>query len=99
MKKYLVFILMLFCLFMVTGCSKPEADFAITDTSDPTAPNLEGVTIRLLTEDTWVSGFSLSDILPRFKQIENRTGCKIIWSTIPGGSDYSSVVQTRIAGG
>ncbi len=99
MKKYLVCILMLFCLFMITGCSKPEADFGITDTSDPTAPNLEGVTIRLLTEDTWVSGFSLSDILPRFKQIENRTGCKIIWNTIPGGSDYSSVVQTRIAGG
>ena len=91
---------MLFSLCTIVGCGNNSNNGnTITDSSDPSAPNLEGVTIRLLTEDTWVAGFSLSDILPRFKQIERRTGCKIIWNTIPGGSDYNSVVQTRIKQG
>ncbi len=86
------------CLGMFAGCGprNVEGTGTITDTSDPNAPDLTGVTIRLLTEDTWVSGFSLSDILPRFKQIEERTGCTIIWETIAGGSDYETVVQTRL---
>ncbi len=86
------------CLSMFAGCGPQnmEGSGTITDTSDPNAPDLTGVTIRLLTEDTWVSGFSLSDILPRFKQIEERTGCTIIWETIAGGSDYETVVQTRL---
>ena len=101
MKKILLCVLSILCLFAFVGCGKTNTggDNVIKDTSDPNAPNLEGTVIRLLTEDTWLSGFSLSDILPRFKQIENRTGCTIIWNTIPGGSDYSSVVQTRIAAG
>lgn len=99
-RKFLSCLAMLFSLCTIVGCGNNSNNGnTITDSSDPSAPNLEGVTIRLLTEDTWVAGFSLSDILPRFKQIERRTGCKIIWNTIPGGSDYNSVVQTRIAGG
>ena len=99
MKKLLLCVLAFFCVFAMVGCGKKtnEGTNVIQDDSDPNAPNLEGEVIRLLTEDTWLSGFSLSDILPRFKQIEARTGCTIIWNTIPGGSDYSSVVQTRIA--
>ncbi len=60
------------------------------------APDLSGRTIRLLTQETWVSGVSLSDILPRFKQIEERTGCKLIWETV--SSDFETVLQTRLLG-
>lgn len=62
------------------------------------APNLNGVTITILTENTWVSGINFSDILPRFKQIEERTGCTIVWETVAGGTDYNTLVQTRLAG-
>ncbi len=60
------------------------------------APDLSGKTIKILSEETWVSGISLSDILPRFQQIEELTGCTIVWDTVPGGSDYGTVVQTRL---
>lgn len=62
------------------------------------APNLSGKTITILSENTWVSGINFSDILPRFKQIEEYTGCKIVWETVPGGTDYNTLVQTRLAG-
>lgn len=61
------------------------------------APDLRGKTITIMTENTWVSGIDFSDILPRFRQIEARTGCHIVWETVPGGTDYSTVVQTRLA--
>lgn len=94
----LLAVLMAACLFV--GCN--------TD-SNPTngnkdfvpyegAPNLNGVTITILTENTWVSGINFSDILPRFKQIEERTGCTIVWETVAGGTDYNTLVQTRLAG-
>ena len=99
MKRVLCLLLsVVLCIGMFAGCgpTTPTGTGKITDHSDPNAPDLTGVTIRLLTEDTWVSGFSLSDILPRFKQVEARTGCTIIWETIAGGSDYETVVQTRL---
>lgn len=60
-------------------------------------PDLTGKTITILTQDTWVSGLSLSSILPRFKQIEERTGCKIVWNTA-SGTDFNTVLQTQLTG-
>lgn len=87
---------------LFAGCNKPSGDPA--GTTDPNftphegAPNLSGKTITILSENTWVSGIDFSDILPRFKQIEEYTGCKIVWETVPGGTDYNTLVQTRLAG-
>lgn len=60
------------------------------------APDLSGKTIKLMTTDTWVAGLTLSDVLPRFKQIEELTGCTIIWETVT--SDYETVLATRLTG-
>ena len=60
------------------------------------APDLSGATIRILTTETWVAGFSVGDVLPRFKQIEELTGCTIEWEAV--AADYSTVVQTRLTG-
>lgn len=79
--------------------SKTPADAPVSeDSKTADVPDLSGKTITLLTTDTWVSGISLSDILPKFKQIEERTGCTIVWDTAPGGSDYDTLVQTRLTG-
>jgi len=59
-------------------------------------PNLKGKTITIMTTDTWVAGLTLSDVLPRFKQIEARTGCTIVWETV--ATDYSPVLQPRLTG-
>ncbi len=102
MKKLLCLLLvMVMMLSLLTACKKddlPQGTGEITDNSDPNAPDLTGRVIKILTEETWVSGVSLSDVLPRFKQIEERTGCTIVWETIAGGSDYSTVIQTRLTG-
>ncbi len=100
MKKIICLLLALVLTAgILVGCVKqPE------DTTDgafvayPGAPDLSGKTIKILTENTWVSGINFSDILPKFKQIEERTGCTIIWETVPGGTDYNTLVQTRLAG-
>lgn len=60
------------------------------------APDLTGKTIKIMTTDTWVAGLTISDVLPRFKQIEELTGCTIIWETV--ASDYSTVLSTRLTG-
>lgn len=76
----------------------PSAPASETSDEISPAPDLSGRTITLLTTDTWVQGITLSSILPRFQQIEERTGCKIVWETAPSGSDYDTVVQTRLTG-
>ena len=101
MKKSLCFMLAaILVLGLFAGCNKTNTpggtvnpDFEVYEG----APDLRGKTITILSENTWVSGIDFSDILPRFKQIEERTGCTIVWQTIPGGTDYSTVVQTRLA--
>lgn len=99
-KKIICLLLVLILTVgMLGGCVKqPEdtTDGEFTPYQD--APNLSGKTIKILTENTWVSGINFSDILPKFKQIEERTGCTIIWETVPGGTDYNTLVQTRLAG-
>ena len=65
----------------------PSAPASETSDEISPAPDLSGRTITLLTTDTWVQGITLSSILPRFQQIEERTGCKIVWETAPSGSD------------
>ena len=81
-----------------TACGKKEENYYNPDFV-PTegVPNLNGKVITIMTTNTWVSGLDLSQILPRFKQVEERTGCKIIWETAPNG-DYDTVVQTRLTG-
>lgn len=60
------------------------------------APDLSGRTIKIMTTDTWVAGLTISDVLPRFKQIEERTGCTIVWETV--STDYNTVLSTRLTG-
>ncbi len=60
------------------------------------APDLSGRTIKIMTTETWVAGITLADVLPRFKQIEELTGCTIVWETV--ATDYSTVLGTRLAG-
>ena len=81
-----------------TVSDNPPADNEDAGNETTDVPDLSGRTITLLTTDTWVSGLSLSDILPKFRQIEERTGCTIVWDTAPGGSDYDTLVQTRLTG-
>lgn len=65
--------------------------------ADPNAaPDLSGKTIKIMTTDTWVAGLTISDVLPRFKQIEERTGCTIVWETV--STDYGTVLSTRLTG-
>lgn len=72
---------------------------ALKKTTDKNAvPDLTGRTISILTTDTWLSGMTISDVLPKFKQIEERTGCTIVWETAPGGGDFDTVLQTRLTG-
>ena len=96
----LLVVIMVAALF--AGCNpntdEPDATVDQGFTPHEGAPNLSGKTITILSENTWVSGIDFSDILPRFKQIEEYTGCKIVWETVPGGTDYNTLVQTRLAG-
>lgn len=106
LKKVLCLLLALLttlCLF--SGCAggetvpSSEKTEGLTPLSDPNAiPNLQGRTITILTTDTWVSGLSISDVLPKFRQIEERTGCTIVWETAPSGGDFNTVLQTRLTG-
>lgn len=59
-------------------------------------PDLTGVTIRIMTNSSITSGVDYATILPRWRQVEERTGCKIIWEVID--SDYSTVLNTRLSG-
>lgn len=68
-----------------------------SDAADPNAaPDLSGKTIKIMTTDTWVAGLTISDVLPRFQQIEERTGCTIVWETV--ATDYDTVLATRLTG-
>lgn len=106
MKRVISFILAAAMLLSLAACTQPGGETTPNPTAQPTqeqgatvadnAPDLRGKTITILTRQTWVSGVNLSDILPRFKQVEERTGVKIVWQT--ASSDYMTVVQTRLAG-
>lgn len=102
MKRVLCLLLaVIMAVGLFAGCSNTGSDSTGGNKDfEPYegAPNLNGVTITILTENTWVSGINFSDILPRFKQIEERTGCTIVWETVAGGTDYNTLVQTRLAG-
>lgn len=59
-------------------------------------PDLSGVTIRILTNSAFTSGVDYAQILARWEQVEERTGCKLIWECID--TDYNTVLNTRLAG-
>lgn len=102
MKRILSLLLVaIMVVALFAGCNEhtgPEGTVDDSFTPHKGAPNLSGKTITILSENTWVSGVNFSDILPRFKQIEEYTGCTIVWETVPGGTDYNTLVQTRLAG-
>lgn len=60
------------------------------------APDLSGMTIRIMTDESGWTTDGYASVLPKFKQIEELTGCTIVWETIT--SDYSTVLQTRLVG-
>ena len=60
------------------------------------APDLSGQTIRIMTDESGWTTEGYAAVLPKFKQIEELTGCTIVWETIT--ADYGTVLQTRIAG-
>ncbi len=90
MKKMLSLLLAVSLLFGLMGSVLAETP------ANSEAPDLKGRTIKIMTSDTWVAGLTISDILPRFKQIEERTGCTIEWETV--SSDYNTVLSTRLTG-
>lgn len=97
----LLVLIMVACVF--AGCNPTTTDpgsaGSLKATTDKNAiPDLTGRTITILTTDTWMSGMTISEVLPRFKQIEERTGCTIVWETAPGGGDFDTVLQTRLTG-
>ncbi len=109
MKKLLCLLLAVVMVAgLMTGCGQTGNEPIVSADPTPTAtdvakpvesnaaPDLTGKTITIMTTETWVSGLSLTDILPRFKQIEERTGVKIVWETV--ATDYETVLQTRLTG-
>ncbi len=90
MKKLLSLLLVVSLMLGLTGSVLAETP------ANSAAPDLQGRTIKIMTSDTWVAGLTISDVLPRFKQIEERTGCTIIWETV--ASDYNTVLSTRLTG-
>lgn len=104
MKRFVCLLLVLIiALGTLSACdalhSGPGDKETIKPLSDKNAiPDLTGRTITILTTDTWVSGLSISDVLPKFQQIEERTGCTIVWETAPSGGDFNTVLQTRLTG-
>lgn len=104
MKRIVSLLLILIMVISIfAGCNttttKPGNTGEIKATTDKNAiPDLSGRTINILTTDTWLSGMTISDVLPKFKQIEERTGCTIVWETAPGGGDFDTVLQTRLTG-
>lgn len=104
MKRFVSLLLLVIMVVSIfAGCNNPSTNNGqvgtLQTTTDKNAiPDLTGRTITILTTDTWLAGMTLSDILPKFKQIEERTGCTIVWETAPGGSDFDTVLQTRLTG-
>ena len=104
-KAFCLLLVLVMVLNMFTACKGEELSATdgktegISPLTDKNAiPDLTGYTITILTTDTWVSGLTISDVLPKFRQIEERTGCTIIWETAPSGGDFSTVLQTRLTG-
>jgi len=56
-----------------------------------------GETLRIATCD-YSAGVSISDELPVFKKISEKTGVKIIWEVVDPGN-YGTTMQTRLAAG
>lgn len=109
MKKFLALLLALAMVFSLCACGakseEPAPEVPAPVAEEPQAPvetevndwpDLSGETIKIFTTDTWVAGLSIADVLPRFKQIEERTGCTIEWETV--ASDYETILQTRLFG-
>ena len=106
----LLAVVMVLGLFTACGNTTPETTEpkppegtnppATTPVEDETvdfvnAPDLSGQTIRILTGGGW-SEADFATVLPKFKQIEELTGCTIIWEAPK--TDWESVLQTRLAG-
>lgn len=103
-KRLLCLLIAIITLFSIAACGSADNSTDKGNAGKVNAvgkdgiPDLSGRTITILTTDTWVSGLSLSDVLPKFRQIEERTGCTIVWETTTAGGDYSTVLQTRLTG-
>ena len=79
------------------AATEAQATAAGDSTSVCPPPDLSGKTLNIISNDTWVSGITLASILPRFKQVEDRTGVTLKWDVLPGGDDYDTLLQTRLA--
>lgn len=80
-----------------TTAAPPNVDAPGTEAVDyVNAPDLSGITLRIMTDESGWSEDGYASILPKFRQIEELTGCTIIWETIT--ADYDTVLQTRLAG-
>lgn len=104
MKRFVCLLLVLIMAISIfAACDTNTSNQGDMDSLKPMTdknaiPDLTGRTITILTTDTWVSGLSISDVLPKFQQIEERTGCTIVWETAPSGGDFNTVLQTRLTG-
>lgn len=58
----------------------------------------EPITLSYMTCESWTPEYALADNREIWQQIEKDTGVKIEWNVV-SGSDYTTVLKTRIAGG
>lgn len=83
----------------VSDATEAPADSETSVATEPAVsdiPDLSGVTIRILTNSAFTAGVDYTTILARWAQVEERTGCEIIWECID--TDYETVLNTRLAG-
>ena len=79
------------------GTNPPESTPVEDETVDyVNAPDLSGKTIRILTAESGWTAEGYASLLPKFEQIEELTGCTIIWEA--PAADWETLLQTRLAG-
>lgn len=89
MKKLLTLVLVV-CFMLTSLC-------CVTASAQEEAPDLSGVTLHLLSMETYASGVSFADILPVYRVIEDQTGVKLVWEAT--NTDYNTVLQTKLVSG
>lgn len=98
MKRVLsvMFVAVLFSTIVSAGA---ESSLLNANPSEYTLPlTREPITLSYMTVESWTPEYALSDNREIWQQIEKDTGIKIEWNVV-AGSDYTTVLKTRIAGG
>lgn len=96
-KKWLASASLLLALWMaLTSCA--FASVLDAQPEEYTLPLADGVTLSYMTIESWTPEYSLADNREIWQQIEADTGVKLDWQVV-AGSDYTTVLKTRIAGG